>query len=43
MKKDTQSIYDLPQGDLQEEQPRRLRQHSGRSMGWLGGCTSFIH
>lgn len=34
MKKDTQSIYDLPQGDLQEEQPRRLRQKK-KSRKWL--------
>ena len=34
MKKDTQSIYDLPQGDLQEEQPRRLRQKK-KSRTWL--------
>ena len=34
MKKDTQSIYDLPQGDLQEEQPRRLRQKK-RPRKWL--------
>ena len=36
MKKDTQSIYDLPQGDLQEEQPRRLRQKKKSRRGlWL--------
>ena len=36
MKKDTQSIYDLPQGDLQEEQPRRLRQKKKpRTWLWL--------
>ena len=34
MKKDTQSIYDLPQGDLQEEQPRRLRQKK-KPRKWL--------
>ena len=34
MKKETQSIYDLPQGDLQEEQPRRLRQKK-KSRKWL--------
>lgn len=34
MKKDTQSIHDLPQGDLQEEQPRRLRQKK-KSRKWL--------
>lgn len=34
MKKDTQSIYDLPQGDFQEEQPRRLRQKK-KSRKWL--------
>ena len=34
MKKGTQSIYDLPQGDLQEEQPRRLRQKK-KSRKWL--------
>lgn len=34
MKKDTQSIYDLPQGDLQEKQPRRLRQKK-KSRKWL--------
>ena len=34
MKKDTQSIYDLPQGDLQEEQPRRLRQKK-KHRKWL--------
>lgn len=34
MKKDTQSIYDLPQGDLQEEQPRRLRQKK-KTRKWL--------
>ena len=34
MNKDTQSIYDLPQGDLQEEQPRRLRQKK-KSRKWL--------
>ncbi len=34
MKKDTQSIYDLPQGDLQEEQPRRLRQRK-KPRKWL--------
>lgn len=34
MKKDTQSIYDLSQGDLQEEQPRRLRQKK-KSRKWL--------
>ena len=34
MKKDTQSIYDLPQGDLQEEQPRRLRQ-TKKPRKWL--------
>ena len=33
MKKDTQSIYDLPQGDLQEEQPRRLRQKKSPASG----------
>lgn len=34
MKKDTQSIYDLPQGDLQEEQPRHLRQKK-KPRKWL--------
>ena len=34
MKKDTQSIYDLPQGDLQEEQPHRLRQKK-KPRKWL--------
>ena len=34
MKKDTQSIYDLPLGDLQEEQPRRLRQRK-KPRKWL--------
>ena len=34
MKKDTQSIYDLPQGDLQEQQPRRLRQKT-KPRKWL--------
>ena len=34
MKKDTQSIYDLPRGDLQEEQPRRLRQKK-KPRKWL--------
>jgi len=34
MKKDTQSLYDLPQGDLQEEQPRRLRQKK-KPRKWL--------
>lgn len=34
MKKDTQSIYDLPQGDLQEEQPRRLQQKK-KPRKWL--------
>lgn len=34
MKKDTQSIYDLPQGDIQEEQPRRLRQKK-KPRKWL--------
>ena len=34
MKKDTQSIYDLPQGDRQEEQPRRLRQKK-KPRKWL--------
>lgn len=34
MKKDTQSIYDFPQGDLQEEQPRRLRQKK-KPRKWL--------
>lgn len=34
MKKDTQSIYDPPQGDLQEEQPRRLRQKK-KPRKWL--------
>ncbi len=34
MKKDTQSIYDLPLGDLQEEQPRRLRRKK-KPRKWL--------
>ena len=34
MKQDTQSIYDLPQGDLQEEQPRRLRKKK-KPRKWL--------
>ena len=34
MKKDTQSIYDLPQGDLQEEQPRRVQQKK-KPRKWL--------
>lgn len=34
MKKDTRSIYDLPQGDPQEEQPRRLRQKK-KPRKWL--------
>ena len=34
MKKDTEKLYDLPLGDLQEEPPRRVQRRK-RSRKWL--------